>query len=79
MLPQSVSRHTDTVPLRAWPTANDDDVAFADLQHACVADLLPLKAQLRAQLHYHLGGAGLRTRQVMIDSQRLFEGDTTRR
>jgi len=32
-----------------------------------------LKAQLRNQLLYHLGGAVLRTRQVMIDMQRLLE------
>jgi DNA repair protein RecO (recombination protein O) len=65
--------------LGGWPMADDDGVAFAKLQQACAADLSPLKAQLRAQLHYHLGGAGLRTRQVMIDSQRLFEADPTRR
>jgi len=34
---------------------------------------------LRAQLHYHLGGATLRTRQVMIDSQRLFEAGPSKR
>ncbi len=41
--------------------------------HAASADALAgLKAQLRQQLHYHLGGATLRTRQVMIDSFRLL-------
>jgi DNA repair protein RecO (recombination protein O) len=59
--------------LQAWPEAADGRKAFLALQQACAADLQPLKAQLRAQLHYHLGGATLRTRQVMIDSQRLFE------
>lgn len=57
---------------------SDDGVVFASLLQACGADLQPLKAQLRAQLHYHLGGAPLRTRQVMIDSQRLFEAPSKR-
>ena len=65
--------------LQAWPSAPDDGAAFANLQRACAADLLPLKAQLRAQLHYHLGGATLRTRQVMIDSQRLLEAGPSKR
>lgn len=59
--------------LQAWPKPADERAAFCALQQACAAELQPLKAQLRAQLHYHLGGAPLRTRQVMIDSQRLFE------
>jgi DNA repair protein RecO (recombination protein O) len=59
--------------LDAWPVQGADRAAFAALQTACAADLQALKAQLRTQLHYHLGGATLRTRQVMIDSQRLFE------
>jgi DNA repair protein RecO (recombination protein O) len=59
--------------LDAWPAQAADREAFAALQAACAADLQTLKAQLRAQLHYHLGGATLRTRQVMIDAQRLFE------
>ncbi len=63
--------------LQAWPQTADDRTAFAALQQVCAADLQPLKAQLRAQLHYHLGGATLRTRQVMIDSQRLFEAGPT--
>jgi DNA repair protein RecO (recombination protein O) len=63
--------------LRAWPKPADERAAFTALQQACATDLQPLKAQLRAQLHYHLGGATLRTRQVMIDSQRLFETGST--
>ena len=51
----------------------DERRAFAALQDACKAALPSLKAQLRGQLHYHLGGAALRTRQLMIDMQRLFE------
>ena len=35
-----------------------------------------LKHQLRQQLHYHLAGAPLRTRQVMIDAYRLLELDS---
>jgi DNA repair protein RecO (recombination protein O) len=65
--------------LQAWPSTPDEGVAFANLQRACEVDLPPLKAQLRAQLHYHLGGATLRTRQVMIDSQRLFEAGPSKR
>ena len=41
------------------------------LQHACKAALPALKTALRALLHYHLGSAILRTRQVMLDLQRL--------
>jgi len=41
------------------------------LQQACRAALAELKTALRALLHYHLGSATLRTRQVMLDLQRL--------
>ncbi|HPG77601.1 MAG TPA: DNA repair protein RecO [Piscinibacter sp.] len=41
------------------------------LQQACAGALPALKAQLRALLHYHLGSAPLRTRQVMLDVQDL--------
>jgi DNA repair protein RecO (recombination protein O) len=41
------------------------------LQHACKLALPELKAALRVLLHYHLGSATLRTRQVMLDLQRL--------
>ncbi len=41
------------------------------LQQACEAALPQLKAALRALLHYHLGSTTLRTRQVMLDLQRL--------
>jgi DNA repair protein RecO (recombination protein O) len=57
----------------------DTGAAFAALQDICKAELQPLKAQLRAQLHYHLGGATLRTRQMMIDAQRLFEAGPSKR
>jgi DNA repair protein RecO (recombination protein O) len=65
--------------LQSWPTDADERRAFAALQDACKAELQPLKAQLRAQLHYHLGGATLRTRQLMIDVQRLFESGPSKR
>jgi DNA repair protein RecO (recombination protein O) len=64
--------------LQSWPNGSDAGAAFAALQEACAADLQPLKAQLRAQLHYHLGGAALRTRQMMIEAQRLFEPATNK-
>ena len=43
----------------------------AALQLACRAALPELKTVLRGCLHYHLGSAGLRTRQVMVDVQKL--------
>lgn len=65
--------------LHGWQGEADERRAFAALQDACMAELPPLKAQLRAQLHYHLGGATLRTRQLMIDAQRLFEAGLSKR
>ena len=50
-----------------------DHGAMADLQAACVDGLVPLKASLRALLHYHLGSPRLRTREVMIDAQQFIE------
>jgi DNA repair protein RecO (recombination protein O) len=41
------------------------------LQQACLAALPELKTGLRTVLHYHLGSTTLRTRQVMLDMQRL--------
>jgi DNA repair protein RecO (recombination protein O) len=46
--------------------------ALAPLQSACADAQVGLKAQLRAQLHYHLGGTKLRTRQIMVESHRLL-------
>jgi DNA repair protein RecO (recombination protein O) len=65
--------------LQSWPTEADPAAGFAMLQEACKAELQPLKTQLRAQLHYHLGGAPLRTRQMMIEAQRLFDTGSTQR
>ncbi|WP_157263711.1 DNA repair protein RecO [Azohydromonas aeria] len=42
------------------------------LQAGCLAALQPLRSQLRALLHYHLGSPLLRTREVMRDLQRLI-------
>lgn len=59
--------------LDAEPTAGQ-----LERLHAASADALAgLKLQLRQQLHYHLGGAALRTRQVMIDSFRLLGLDAS--
>jgi DNA repair protein RecO (recombination protein O) len=44
------------------------------LHAVCARELPTLKVLLRSQLHYHLGGVLLRTRQVVIDTQRLLEG-----
>jgi DNA repair protein RecO (recombination protein O) len=45
--------------------------APAALRAACAAISLPLRSPLRALLHYHLGPSKLRTRQVMLDVQKL--------
>jgi DNA repair protein RecO (recombination protein O) len=47
--------------------------SLAALQARCLPALQPLRAQLRALLHYHLGSPQLRTRQVMLDVQRLLD------
>jgi DNA repair protein RecO (recombination protein O) len=46
-----------------------DDGAMPLLQATCAEGAGPLKAALRALLHYHLGSPRLRTREVMIDAQ----------
>ena len=46
---------------------------LARLRQACVPCRAALKPQLRALLHYHLGTAAMRTRQVMLDAQKLLE------
>jgi DNA repair protein RecO (recombination protein O) len=43
------------------------------LRGACAVALPPLRAALRALLHYHLGSQTLRTRQVMADVRKLLE------
>jgi DNA repair protein RecO (recombination protein O) len=47
--------------------------SVAALQARCLPVLLALRTQLRALLHYHLGSPQLRTRQVMLDVQRLLD------
>jgi DNA repair protein RecO (recombination protein O) len=49
-----------------------DDGDLASLRKHCRTALTALKPMLRALLHYHLGTAALRTRQVMVDVQRLL-------
>ncbi|MEF7614699.1 DNA repair protein RecO [Aquincola sp. MAHUQ-54] len=44
------------------------------LQQACAAPVAPLRTALRSLLHYHLGTSQLRTRQVMLEVQKLVEG-----
>jgi DNA repair protein RecO (recombination protein O) len=46
---------------------------LAGLRQACAMGRAALKPQLRALLHYHLGTAAMRTRQVMLDAQKLLE------
>ena len=43
------------------------------LQQACEPVLPALKSALRSLLHYHLGHKPLRTRQVMLDVQKLLD------
>lgn len=65
----------DSVPGQVWLalhaalTAGD----LGALQTACLPALPALRQQLRALLQYHLGHAALRTRQVMLEVQRLME------
>lgn len=47
--------------------------SMAALQQACLPELPALKAALRGLLHYHLGHKPLRTRQVMLDVQKLLD------
>lgn len=51
-----------------------DDGEMAALQATCADAAGPLKAALRALLHYHLGTPRLRTRDVMIDAQQQLLG-----
>ena len=46
--------------------------SVAALHAACLPVAAPLRGPLRALLHYHLGSAPLRTRQVLIASQKLL-------
>jgi DNA repair protein RecO (recombination protein O) len=63
------------IALRGLQTALDDGSPAA-LQSACVPCLTALRNGLRALLHYHLGTATLRTRQVMQSVQRLTDHST---
>lgn len=47
--------------------------SMAALQQACLPALPALKTALRGLLHYHLGHKPLRTRQVMLDLQKLLD------
>jgi len=62
--------------LECW--AVQSPTALQALHSACARELQPLKTLLRSQLHYHLGGALLRTRQVALDTQRLLDSPPSR-
>lgn len=47
--------------------------SMAALQQACLPALPALKTALRGLLHYHLGHKPLRTRQVMLELQKLLD------
>lgn len=59
--------------LDAWAAASAGEAALQQLHAVCARELPALKPLLRSQLHYHLAGSPLRTRQVAIDSQRLLD------
>jgi DNA repair protein RecO (recombination protein O) len=50
-----------------------DEGDHVALCSACARELAALRAALRAMLHYHLDTPVLRTRQVMLDVQKLIE------
>lgn len=52
-----------------------EDDALTPLREACRPVLPALRSQLRQCLHYHLGSSTLRTRQVMLDVQKLVGRD----
>ena len=60
--------------LDEWAALAPAAPALQALHSVCARELPALKVMLRGQLHYHLGGAPLRTRQVVIETQRLLEG-----
>ena len=59
--------------LARWAAQPPDPDALPALQAACACELPALKSLLRGELHYHLAGAPLRTRQLVLDTQRLLE------
>ena len=63
--------------LEAWAAQAPGVASLQTLHAVCSHELQVLKVLLRSQLHYHLGGALLRTRQVVIDTQRLLEATTS--
>ncbi|WPB55994.1 DNA repair protein RecO [Xylophilus sp. GOD-11R] len=64
---------TGTHWLALQSAMDDHDAPFLPTLHAVAAATAvgDLKLQLRNLLHYHTGGATLRTRQMMIDLQKL--------
>lgn len=71
-LAQAQDRATlDGAQWQALQVALAPDASFVDALRACAAVTSELKPQLRALLHYHCGGATLRTRQLMMDIQSL--------
>lgn len=65
----------DGLPGAAW-AALESALALGDmgaLRAACAPFATALRAPLRGLLHYHLGASKLRTRQVMLEAQKLAE------
>ena len=70
-----VAEGPDPVDGRTW-LALHAALAAGDLgalQAACLGALPALRLQLRGLLQYHLGHVALRTRQVMLEVQRLID------
>ncbi len=63
----------DGTMLKALQQALDEGGHLADVQRACLPALSALRIQLRGLLHYHLGTATWRTREVLHSVQRLHE------
>jgi len=59
--------------LGRWAAPVAGEAALQDLYAVCAREWQALKPQLRSELHYHLGGRPLRTRQVVRESQRLLD------
>lgn len=51
----------------------------AGLRQAAATAVGPLRSQLRGPLHYHLGSPSPRTRQVMLDVQKLIDAEVPSR
>ena len=73
-IPVAASAQAQDQAQSAQTEAALDSGEMPALQATCAEGAGPLKAALRALLHYHLGTPRLRTREVMIDAQQQLLG-----